>query len=199
MPRKIKTVSPARKNTNPYAGGGKAVRRLAKIDLCRIDTARFRSMTPEQLKLARGRVGPIFTMPKKESGRGAFRWVLGLFLSNLIEAKTTPVTPRDVEFSEAGYYEGGESEYRAKHRAKIRETIEQRVADNKDRVDKTKRDAVELERLIWDMQAKAGCKIAGEELVARDAEREGKPEVAAKLRAQRRRPPTPHKRPAKIR
>jgi len=38
------------------------------------------------------------------------------------------------------------------------------------------------EQEIYDMQAKAGCKIPGDEQVARDAEREGRPRDAARLR-----------------
>lgn len=44
--------------------------------------------------------------------------------------------------------------------------------------------ASRLERELWDMQAKAGCKLPESELVARDADRSEppRPEVAARLR-----------------
>lgn len=44
------------------------------------------------------------------------------------------------------------------------------------------RQAERLEREIWDMQAKAGCKISGDETVARDAERVGDKRAAARIR-----------------
>lgn len=48
------------------------------------------------------------------------------------------------------------------------------------------KEAERVERQIWNAQAKAGCKMADYEVVARDAEREGKAEIAAKLRSEAR-------------
>lgn len=136
-------------------------------------------------------------LPKKEQGK--FRWLMSHFIGQLLVSRTTPTSPRDIEYHAIGAEEPNESGWKAQHRAKVRAKIDEEITHNKSVIEGAKREADRTEREIWDLQAKAGCEIAGEELVARDAEREGEPDVAAKLRAQRRRPPTPHKRPAKIR
>jgi hypothetical protein len=135
---------------------------IAEVDLCKINTARLRTLTAGQLQKAIKKIGHSFEFPRRLAKNDPRRVneALARFAYALQNAKGLPF---------------GTGEERAKWRAGYA------------------KDAEHYERKIWDMQAKAGCKIPGEELVARDAEREGRKEDAAQARAQRRRPPTPYK------
>lgn len=193
MPRKIKTVSP---KANQRSATLPKFR--SKLDLCKINTARIRALSAKQLESAMRKVGPIYMLPKKETG---FRWMLSAFISHLARERKIPVTERDVLYSERHSFQNLSDDYENMRRRDkfIEERLPDVLEENRRHKKMYASMADDYERRIQQLQQEAGCKISGEELVARDAEREGKPEVAAKLRAQRRRPPTPHKRPAKIR
>jgi hypothetical protein len=196
MARKIKTRSPG-------------VKGRATIDLCKIDTARLRSMSTKQLETVSYRVGRLFDLPKKETGTGV-RWLFASFVSALVNARKTPVTERDVSWKEHRWEQKmreGQASYippwgaapERKTKEYTQEQLETDMAHHKRVKDMYESMANETEREIWNKQQKAGCKIRDTEIVARDAERQGDKEAAAKLRAESRGKPTPHKRPAKIR
>lgn len=117
-------------------------------------------MTPAQLKRASSRIG---LLPKKERNKP-----IGLvksFLFNLIglrDRSHMELSPRSREAYVRTYGE---------------EPTPEAII-----IDMYRGEAERVERKIWDAQAKAGCKIRGDELVARDADREGRSDVARRLR-----------------
>jgi hypothetical protein len=195
----IKTKSPKarqRSHTLPYE--------RAALDLCRIDTARLRSMSTEQLKAAERRVGPIHMLPKKERGT-SFRYLLSSFINALVTARKMPVTERDVTWTEYGWTEANNPGYFERYpqsNASIEWEDRTKFGPNdaKRVIERNKRykagyedDANRREREIWELQARAGCKIRDAEIVARDAEYQGDRETADRLRREARRPPTGYK------
>lgn len=152
---------------------------VAKLDLCKINTAKLRKLPAKDLDRVQGRIGRLYELPKKPDKRfKKIHFLLSRFLVELQNSRTD-YNPRFEEWLRR------QPDYDPKNRARWRDSY--------------MNEAKRTERQIWDAQAKAGCKIPGHELVARDAEREDKPDVATKIRADARRPPTPHRRPAKIR
>lgn len=143
----------------------------AKLDICRINTARLRTMNRNQLLAAAKRVsgtGPYgnakMSVPLKE--RKQARGLLDQFIFNL-----------------RGYYE------HAKPRKDKLHTDNYTPEDDRKFRDGYKYDAAKIERQIWDLQAKKGCKIPMAEQVARDAQAEGRHSVANRLRRSKKREP----------
>ena len=153
------------------------------LDLCRINTDRLRALDQDQLETAQYRIGVLYNIPKRDNK--SFRYLLSAFMNSLANAKrpvrVTPYHPSSVSDEELPEWRKQDREHQIR--------VKKMYAKN----------AVEYEAKIWQLQERAGCKLRGEEIVARDAEREGKPEIAARIRREARRPPTPHRRPAKIR
>lgn len=131
----------------------------AKIDVCKINTARLRTMTPKQLFNVEKRVvglnrygtQRVLLTKKEEVGP---RGLLDKFVRNL-----------------RGYYQ-------------VR-----RYTEQGHRRPLLKKAADQAEREIWDLQMKQGCRISGNELVARDAAAQGRFSVANRLRRGKKRSP----------
>lgn len=135
-------------------------REVSKIDICRFDTNRLRKMTSKQLRKAHVAVGGRHEIPKRDKTR----LLVSGFIFNLamLRQGPNPLSPRSAEA--------------------YRRTYKQDPPDETKILAMYRREADRHEREIWDAQAKAGCRIREDELVARDAEREGRPQEAARVR-----------------
>lgn len=120
---------------------------VKKLDLCKINTARLRTLRTSQLRRVANAVGR--TSSTDESSRG----LVGNFI----------------------YYLKSQ-----------RGILHKKIGTSKSAGLAAKR----LEHKIWAAQAKAGCKISPTELVARDAEMEGRYGVANRLRRPKKRKPS---------
>lgn len=163
-----------------------------KLDICKVDTARLRSLSRDDLDNVQKKIGKLYDFPKKDKviyvftsdatykriakDPKKFRHVLSQFVNTLIGAKR-PLSKYDIR-------EGQETEDR------------QRIADLRKHYAK---DADRIERVIWDAQVHAGCKLRPTELVARDVEIQTEDRKRADEIRRDSRVPTLHKRPAKIR
>jgi len=159
MARKIKTKSPGKRQRS-YT----LPERRADLDLCKIDTARIRRLSPANLRKAIDKVGPIYTLPERESGSGSFRWLLSAFMADLRTALTTPTSKRDVQYAENRFWPEGRA-------PKTDEEIESARQHNIRLRDIAIQDAAYKERVIWEMQDRAGCALRPTEMVARDIEK----------------------------
>jgi hypothetical protein len=147
---------------------GRKVSTLAKVALCKINTDRFRQMSYVQLSKATQRIGYLFDFPEriKRDDRRRINKLLSNFLFNL-----------------RGYREGRLSTPITDENAAIyRRRFNEEPAPNARIKEHYRSEAERAERKIWDAQAKAGCTLKPEELVARDAAREGNDRVANRLR-----------------
>lgn len=117
-------------------------------------------MTAEQLHSAQLAIGSTYEIPKRDKVRRQ----LSSFIGELRRLRSGPQP-----LSERS------------RQAYVR-TYKEEPPDEAKILDGVRRWTDRLEREIWDAQAKAGCKLRDDELVARDAEREGKPHTAARLR-----------------
>ena len=163
-------------------------RDIKLVDLCKINTDRFRHMTQEQLKRAGQTIAPYGAFNKAERDKA--------YLFLYPTAKPTTKLPerrsRTINFL-IGHFIGGlhrsrepEQKLRPDIEAKLQEDWQKQYnkpypSDAQIRAG-NKRDAERAEKAIWDLQARAGCAIKGEEQVARDAVRENKPDAAARIR-----------------
>lgn len=159
MARKIKTKSKGARQRSYTLPA-----RRADLDLCKIDTARIRRLSADKLRKAIDKVGPIYTLPEKERGAGSFRWLLSAFMSELRTVLTTPINKRDVQYAENRFWPAGRA-------PKTEEDLEKARQHNIRLRDMAIDDAAYKERLIWELQDKAGCALRPTELVARDIEK----------------------------
>lgn len=162
----------------------------AAFDLCRIDTARLRSLSPAQLDKASQRLGKSFMLPKKAKTRH----LISSFISDLRTAKLTPTSEADVYYKEWGHYP---EDFRARREAEGKGYSDEQLARDVEHNRRVKvmyeNMADEKEREIWQAQVKAGCPVRDVELVARDLEYQGERERARQIRQEAQRPRTPHK------
>jgi hypothetical protein len=122
-------------------------------------------MTLDQLRRADFFIGPVNM--KERMSRSNPRGLAHRFISNLIGERTTEDLSSQSDAAYRRTY--GEA-------PKPSSTIREMYRKEADRV----------EREIWNAQQKKGCSISGNELVARDAAREGQPaEIVNRARGKR--------------
>lgn len=161
----------------------------AAFDLCRINTARLRALSPSQLDKASQRIGKSFTLPKKAKTRH----LISSFVSDLKTVQQTPTSERDVYYNEWGRYP---EDFRVRREAEGKGYSDEQLAKDVAHQQRVRAMyesmADEKEREIWQQQTKAGCPIDDVELVARDLEYQGDRERARQIR-QEGRSRTPYK------
>lgn len=154
-----------------------ARRKIKLVDLCKVNTDTFRHMTREQLARVERSTGSFFDFNQAERTRAD-----GYGVPKKIERKSRHNNAILAKFVRVLKNLRGDDNSPAHIEWHRKEYGKPPGPPDPDLVKFDKKTADRIERAIWDLQARLACPIKPRELVARDAAREGRPELVAKIR-----------------